>query len=352
MSDQLFRAIRTVQSRIANSPKAFQLEQQTVNSLINPILNALGWHTYDHFRVRTPYPIDNGSVDIALMHENQPVVLIEAKPLGKRFSEKEERQLRRYCNDEETQTGILTNGAEWHVYRPIQKGLDIQQRKILSIVLGEDDKTAQNAAELLSLFAYESISELNTKLIPILMKRYWQEIGNKELLEEYTNTFRKYFGKWVGLRTRDVSKSDAENLLREMIGLEQQPLPSPQPLPRPIPERRIKPRESGRAVVLAGEHFPVKYAKDILIQTAEWLVKKNHIGANECPIRIGKNATRNLIHTEPRHQEREFFSAYYLRNGLILETHGSLIQIKLTARRLLERYDYPDSTLQLIGFDD
>ena len=357
MSDQLLNAVRRVQANIVNNPKSFRREQQTINSLIYPILDALGWHTQDHKRVRHQYRSDDGDVDFALLYEEDPIVFLEAKPLDTKFSEKEEKQLRRYCNDEEVQIGILTNGAEWHLYLPIQKRLSTKHQKILSITLGQNDQEARSAAELLSLFAYESIGELDTKLIPILMRKYWQEIGKEKLLTEYTRIFRKHFGEWIGLSTRDVSKSDAEDLLREMIALELQPPQAPpNQTPKPTPSRKPPSPlpDTGRVVVLNKEHYPVKFAYEILLQTAEWLVKQNKLNREVCSILPGeKSKKRYLIHTQPIHKSGlPFKRPKQLSNGLYLEVNYSQGKSIRLAYDLLDRYSYPSSTLRLIGFDD
>ena len=87
---------------------------------------------------------------------------------------------------------------------------------------------------------------------------------------------------------------------------------------------------------------------------ANWLIERGHIKSEECPIRISQWAqSRYFIHTKPQHPSgRDFFLPKQLSNGLYLEAHSSQKQNITYARLLLERYDYPPSTLQLIGFDD
>ncbi len=58
----------------------------------------------------------NESVDYALMINNLPRVLIEAKKLGNPLGEKEARQVVGYARLERMQWCVLTNGKRWRLY--------------------------------------------------------------------------------------------------------------------------------------------------------------------------------------------------------------------------------------------
>lgn len=64
-----------------------QNEAQTRNYLIDPFLHLVGWNTHDPNQVAIEFKPDfaktHERVDYALLHEEQPVVLIEAKSTDK-----------------------------------------------------------------------------------------------------------------------------------------------------------------------------------------------------------------------------------------------------------------------------
>ena len=356
MSDQLLRAINKVQSEIAKRPGAFKREQQTIRSLIDPILNALGWHTYDPECVEHEFPVGNNQhVDMALKRNGRHIALLEAKPLGTRFGEKEINQVSGYCFHTGVETALLTNGAEWRVYRPQQLGkLPFNQRQLLDIRLGKDEATAAAAAKKLNLLAYDNIDRLENEAWRILLESYWNEHAAKDLLEPFTRPLLKSFAMRIEKRTVEIPIDVVRTLLSEKLGLERRPTPpqpKPYPLPSPIPNSRPT---TGRSVVLAGKHIPIKYAKDVLIQTAEWLVENGKIQPAACPIRPGRGV-RYLIHTRDQHSHgRPFASPKTLSNGLFLECHFSAYNARKHSFNLLRSFGYtpPEDTLQVFGFDN
>ena len=128
MSEQLLRAIEMVQSEIEHhSDLILKNEGQTKPSLIEPILGALGWRVNEVGRVRHQFPLDNKFVDYALMREGKPVVLVEAKKLGVNLDDRPLDQLSIYWSRCKAETAILTNGAEWRVYRPWLKTSKLEE---------------------------------------------------------------------------------------------------------------------------------------------------------------------------------------------------------------------------------
>ena len=361
MSDKLLCVISDVQKRIANHPEAFRKQQQTISSLINPILSALGWDITDHQHVEYERKISSGEADIALKRARNPVVIIEAKSLTGILGNTEEEQLVRYCSLSNVMTGVLTNGDEWrvyHIYRPKQSGESIELILLFKFHLGTKEESAEFASRHLSLFNFDSINEVDTKKRSMLLNNYWQMKGKDELLEHllnnYTGKFINSFCDWSGLqiRPKDI-REEVRSLLREKLYPEQKhpdiriSQQSQQSLSQPIPPN------TGRAVVLDGKRIEIKYANEVLIQTAEWLVEKGLIRPDECPIRISKWAERYVIHTHPLQPSGgSFRHSRTLSNGLFIEPHGSKDQVIRSARLLLQRYGYRPTTLRLIGFDD
>ncbi|MDE0608772.1 MAG: type I restriction endonuclease [Anaerolineaceae bacterium] len=152
MSDQLLRAIENVRSEIANHFEDYrQNEEQTKQSLINPILNALGWDTFDRTRVQQQYRAGRGKVDMALVHEDKPVVLIEAKSLDETLGEDAIDQIIRYFTRTTAKTAVLTNGSEWRVYRPLLNSKPEFERRLLFEFRIDNDDGKEVARKLLSL---------------------------------------------------------------------------------------------------------------------------------------------------------------------------------------------------------
>lgn len=92
-------------------------EDQTRQSLINPILRELGWETANPAAVRNQFPIKQNRVDYALMAErDDPIAIVEAKRLGESI-ENNLSQLIAYAYDAPVQFAAITDGNIWEIYR-------------------------------------------------------------------------------------------------------------------------------------------------------------------------------------------------------------------------------------------
>ena len=107
----------------AEDAEQFVREHETCTRyiVIDPILWALGWETWNPQVVRVEYPrgkLGRGRVDYALLGEDgNPVILIEAKTWGADLDEKKTReQIGSYFRGLRYGVGCLTDGWEWHVY--------------------------------------------------------------------------------------------------------------------------------------------------------------------------------------------------------------------------------------------
>lgn len=113
--DDLVTAIQTVQARIRDHGNALsQNEYRTRISLIDPILNALGWDVSDPALVTIEDEYSGGRADYALLDKDGkgPTAIIEAKRLGQNLSA-HEYQVSRYTWGFGVPYGGLTNGDRW-----------------------------------------------------------------------------------------------------------------------------------------------------------------------------------------------------------------------------------------------
>jgi predicted type IV restriction endonuclease len=116
--------IETFRSKIERSRGASLKEQPTKTTIIEPVLDALGWDTRDHDEVQTEFSTSDGkSADYALKINGKPVLLIEAKALNDPLTEvKDIAQVVAYAATEGIVWCVLTNGVKWKVYCSLEAG--------------------------------------------------------------------------------------------------------------------------------------------------------------------------------------------------------------------------------------
>lgn len=120
--------------------------------LIDPVLMGLGWNIndYDECEVEAPMPSDQWrrTADYLLYdHRGYPVVVIEAKCLWDDLSNPSGiEQLAGYAQELREGYGVLTNGAEWHLYR-LNQSVDFTTKRVIKVNLLDGDRR-ERAREL------------------------------------------------------------------------------------------------------------------------------------------------------------------------------------------------------------
>lgn len=97
-------------------------EEEVKQSVIEPVLDALGWTTSSIEEVEREYTVEGvGSVDYVLRLKGENKVFLEAKRSSARLDDYAT-QLRDYVAEETVPLAVLTNGLEWWFYLPPRRG--------------------------------------------------------------------------------------------------------------------------------------------------------------------------------------------------------------------------------------
>jgi hypothetical protein len=95
-------------------------EQNTRRKIIEPFLELLGWNILSS-EVELEYSVKIGTtttkVDYALLVDDTPVVLVEAKGVDTSLSESDRQQLGSYIRQTGVDFGLLTNGREYKIIK-------------------------------------------------------------------------------------------------------------------------------------------------------------------------------------------------------------------------------------------
>ncbi len=127
-------------------------EAETRASLINPMLNALGWRVGDLEQVRQEYrfqPSDN-PVDYALMEGGKPSLFVEAKALGKNLDDpKWAGQIMGYASVAGVEWVVLTDGNEYRIYNT-HAPVPVAEKLLHAVRVTDDAASVSQILELLS----------------------------------------------------------------------------------------------------------------------------------------------------------------------------------------------------------
>lgn len=324
-----------------------QNEMAVRDQIVNPILRNLGWNPENPEEVQPNVSTEEGVPDYSLIKDGRTILFVEAKKLSIDIEQREIiRQLAKYSFSEGTKYGVLTNGAVWILIRSFEEGTTLTERIVWKADLENEEITAVCRK-------ITTISKINIEQIEVLVKKVqildeiWQSLLDEP--EEMIKGLMPVVKSLISQGYTDYRFEDAEieDLLKERIkeiisGLSEEETPSETPI-EPIQWRGGSPRK----MKLKGEVFELRNSFEILVNTANWLIKNGKLKASDCPVGVGRGK-RNLINKEPKHKYGDDFRVpKKLSNGLWIETHYSTAGCINYAKRLLEKFGVSSDILTI-----
>ena len=130
--------IQALAERVREALKEGLNEANTKTSLVLPFLNALGYDVFNHNEVALEYTSEWGTkkgekVDIAVLRNGEPIILIECKALGEPLDTGKCSQLFRYFTTQSARIGILTDGQKYLLFSDIEKKNIMDDKPFLEI---------------------------------------------------------------------------------------------------------------------------------------------------------------------------------------------------------------------------
>ena len=287
-----------------------------------------------------------GVPDYSLLKDDKKVLFIEAKKLSTDIEQREViRQLAKYCFGEGMKYGVLTNGAIWILFRAFEEGTTLAERIVWKIDIENDDTTA-------TIRRLNTISKRNIADIEKLIKKQqildeiWRSLlfEPKDLVRGFIPVFDSLINE--GYSEYEFGQSEIEDFIEERVKELVSPKGDTVIEPVPIKEPPKWEDHPQRKMKVGTDTYEIKYSRDILVTTAEWLIKKGKLRKEDCPIVSG--GKRNLVNIQPKHRYGDDFRApKRLSNGLYIEAHYSTASCIINARRLLEKYGYRGDMLEV-----
>ena len=313
--DDLKETIEMLRERIqAHRPYLEGYETRTRQALIDPMLRALGWDVEDPSSVELEYGIRRKRADYALMVNEKPIAVIEAKALGTPLNDDEKMQVLNYANTDGIDYMAVTNGDHWQMFDVFKRG-QLDDRILMEFQLTQDEPYAC-ALQALGLWRPNLASgKPQEAATPVLIEKPARaesastisEPSEKKKVAKPSNN-----GDWVPLTSLKVEKGQK-------------------------PPAFIKFSNSSPK--------PIKSWTDLLESIAKHLVETDKLSAQDCPVPIAskRKSKRYLVHTKPippNYPKRK------IGNELWLLTHYfDIVNIYKNACWLLEKFGVNPSTV-------
>ena len=266
--ENLLTLVEKLRERIDSHGDALrQSEALTRYALIDPLLRELGWDTEDPDVVVPEDRLPNKQIpDYILYQDNgDPAIVIESKKLDEPLDGKALNQGILYCAHTGASYFILTDGNHWELY--------------------ESGSTSP-----MTNFNLTGASSADTCLKALAL---WRP--------------SVISGQIAGGETPVIGLPGEQPSTTEPRAAEETTVQPPSPILdkgawQPLSNFSLPEGHSGfQAEILFPDdkQVPIKTGKGIMIEVTRWLVDKNILTKNHCPISFGNN--RYLVSTSPEH---------------------------------------------------
>jgi hypothetical protein len=241
MSDQeterLREAIKDAVGKIRKYQDRTLGEQNTKASLIDPVLEALGWDVRDPDEVHREYkPTSKDSpVDYALTILRKPRLFVEAKGLGETLADRKWiAQVLGYATVAGVEWCVLTDGDEYRLYNATA-AVDAEEKLFCRVRLTAD--AIGDVAKTLTLISRGNMEE---NILDVLWSAHFVDRRVKQTVQQLFSSADRSLVRIIRQREPKLTPKDiVESLRRLDIRIE-----SVTPLPEPTPHVR---KSSGAA---------------------------------------------------------------------------------------------------------
>jgi len=361
MKENFLEAIEAVKKI---SEIEFYTEDDIKLYIVLRLLKILDWDIYNKNEVFNEYPVNGTKIDYCLIIRRINKYFIEVKRPKENLADHEE-QLIGYCSHHGVKLATLTNGLTWWFYLPLTEG-SWKEKKFFSIdILSQDSNdVADKFIDLLSKTNVQSGQALEVAedlyksrkkklILGNTLPEAWNKIvsdPDEFLVDLMIETVEKLCGHKP---SEDMVKSFLVTYKERFIIAEERPKPISRMVKLKTIERSQKSKtitaraDKPKQMILNNTTYNLsKPSWEILVNTANWLIKQGKLTSKNCPVVVGPK--RYLVHTIPEHGHRRFMAGRKLSNGLWIECHWSYTDAIKHAYTLIEQLGYSQSTLKII----
>lgn len=203
--------VSQVRARIQKAPAKGLNEQNTKATLIEPVLDALGWDTRDVEEVAREFRLRSSDkpVDYGLLQLRGPRLFVEAKALGENLDDHRwANQIMGYASVAGVAWIVLTNGDEYRIYNS-HAAVPIDQKMFRSVKISDE---RSDCVETLGLLGRDQLEE---KRLDVLWRAHFVDRQVRAAIEHLFAPDREsVVVKYVRARAKDLSEEEVCASLR------------------------------------------------------------------------------------------------------------------------------------------
>lgn len=228
--ENFIQQIKVLSSRIEKVKDSIQTEEATKTSLIMPLIQSLGYDVFNPEEFVPEFIADVGikkgeKIDYAIMENEHPVILIEAKNVHEKLG-KHDSQLFRYFGTTQAKFAILTNGIEYKFYTDLDEPnkMDVKPFFVFNLLELRDSDIFEMAKFRKNIFNVENVlttaSELkytneikkflnqqceepNDDFIKFILSDVYQGVKTKKIIDNFREIVKTSLSQFVNEKVND-----------------------------------------------------------------------------------------------------------------------------------------------------
>jgi len=322
-------------------------EVQTKESFINPLISALDWDVTDFDEVKLEYRHTKKAtpVDYALLIDMTPKLYIEAKQLGLNLDDyKWIAQILTYSTMAGVKWALLTNGNHYKLYNTT---VEARLEEKLFYEWKIKDLTENNIDKVVNFLNLLTKEKFKDDEIERAWKNHFEVNKVRKALKKLIDDKDESLLKLINKKTKLGRTVIVNSLNKLKIKIEKVYVPDISPPRISLPPTRVgftgTIPEKAR---LFNETFEVKTWKELLVNTAEKLLKYDPNSFNNLPdSKIMKTVFGGTFLTKDKNLLRV---PYQLSNGLFLEINlDANTIVRVIKKRLLKGCGYKETDIEI-----
>ncbi len=244
---------------------AYKDEAAVTNSIVNRLLHALKWPTFNPKIIIHEYSVENRRVDLALCHPPEnPIIFIEVKQVGN--IQGAEKQLFEYAFIEGVPIVVLTDGQKWRFFHPAGTG-NYKDRLVheLDLISGKSDEISERLNRYLN---YENVK--TEEVVQVIAEDYqnivYERLIQKGLPKAWNLLIREhdeFLLEIIVEKTIEIcgKRPTPEHVITFLQNLSQLPVEQ-----KPTPNVDVVDKQPRHTYEYAGEHLTGKLARPLIIE--------------------------------------------------------------------------------------
>lgn len=151
--DRIAKGLRKFKS-VAQKASANNAQESDTRMIVSSVVSeVLGWDAFDN--LTGEYRIKGSFADFVIRKDGKLFVIIEVKAISAKLSDKHLYQAVSYAANKGVEWAVLTNGAQWRLYRVIF-GQPVAEELVFEVSFIDEDMQAKEKVDLLYLLTPEA----------------------------------------------------------------------------------------------------------------------------------------------------------------------------------------------------